>query len=162
RWDYAKVAALVAPRPLLITNTDRDGIFLLEGVVRVHNQVRRIYRLFGADEKLGLQISEGPHKDTQELQVAAFHWVNRHLMQKDPLIEAAAVKMFEPEQLQVFKDAKLPVDQLNTKIHETFTGLAVSPEATSSSEEWKRQCDGWMNDLREKAFRGWPNEPGSL
>lgn len=162
RWDYAKVAALVAPRPLLIANTDRDSIFPLEGVVRVHQQVRRIYRLFGADEKLGLQISEGPHKDTQELQVAAFHWFNRHLMKKEPLIEAAATKLFQPEQLQVFKGANLPEDQLNTKIHETFTALAVSPELTSSSDEWTRQRDRWMNELREKSFRGWPQETGPL
>ncbi|MDA1232493.1 MAG: acetylxylan esterase, partial [Planctomycetota bacterium] len=32
RWDFAKVAALVAPRPLLISNTDKDTIFPLEGV----------------------------------------------------------------------------------------------------------------------------------
>ena len=30
RWDYDKVAALVAPRPLLISNTDKDRIFPLE------------------------------------------------------------------------------------------------------------------------------------
>ncbi len=29
-WDYAMVAALVAPRPLLIANTDKDTIFPLE------------------------------------------------------------------------------------------------------------------------------------
>ena len=45
RWDYALVAALVAPRPLLISNTDKDSIFPLEGVVRVHEKVRDIYRL---------------------------------------------------------------------------------------------------------------------
>ena len=33
-WDYPQVAALVAPRPLLISNTDRDSIFPLGGVVR--------------------------------------------------------------------------------------------------------------------------------
>ena len=43
RWDYPLVAALVAPRPLLISNTDRDGIFPLDGVVRTYEQVRRIY-----------------------------------------------------------------------------------------------------------------------
>ncbi|RLS41764.1 MAG: acetylxylan esterase, partial [Planctomycetota bacterium] len=46
-WDYATVAALVAPRPLLIANTDKDGIFPLDGVVQVHSQVRRIYELYG-------------------------------------------------------------------------------------------------------------------
>ncbi len=34
RWDYPQVAALIAPRPLLISNTDTDRIFPLDGVVR--------------------------------------------------------------------------------------------------------------------------------
>ena len=38
RWDYAQVAALVAPRPLLIANTDSDNIFPLDGVLRVHDK----------------------------------------------------------------------------------------------------------------------------
>ena len=29
RWDYPIIAALVAPRPLLISNTDKDRIFPL-------------------------------------------------------------------------------------------------------------------------------------
>ena len=68
--------ALVAPRPLLLANTDKDGIFPLEGIERIHQQVRKIYRLYGADKNFGLQVSEGPHKDIQELQVAAFQMVS--------------------------------------------------------------------------------------
>src|SRR5438270_9704582 len=60
RWDYAKVAALVAPRPLLICNSDKDTIFPLDGVYRVHEQVRRIYKLLHAEQNLGLIITEGP------------------------------------------------------------------------------------------------------
>jgi len=36
RWDYPLVAALVAPRPLLISNSDKDNIFPLDCVLRVH------------------------------------------------------------------------------------------------------------------------------
>lgn len=46
-WDFAQVAALVAPRPLLILNTDDDGIFPLDGVNRLFKKVRRIYELHG-------------------------------------------------------------------------------------------------------------------
>jgi dienelactone hydrolase len=65
RWDYPLVAALMAPRALLISNTDKDTIFPLDGVTRVHEKVRNIYKLFGAEKNLGLHITEGPHKDTQ-------------------------------------------------------------------------------------------------
>ncbi len=45
RWDYPQIAALVAPRPLLISNTDKDTIFPLDGVVQVHRKTRHIYDL---------------------------------------------------------------------------------------------------------------------
>ena len=71
QWDYAKVAALVSPRPLLISNTDTDRIFPLDGVVRTFESVRRIYTLQDAAEKVALNITAGGHKDTQELRVHA-------------------------------------------------------------------------------------------
>ena len=62
-------------RPLLISNSDKDSIFPLEGVIRTHKKVRDVYRLYGAEDKLGLQITEGAHQDTQVLRVHAFHSV---------------------------------------------------------------------------------------
>ena len=44
RWDYPQLAALAAPRPLLISNTDRDDIFPLDGVVDIYQKVRRLVR----------------------------------------------------------------------------------------------------------------------
>jgi dienelactone hydrolase len=155
RWDFPMVAALVAPRPLLISNSDKDGIFPLDGVVDVYFKTRKIYGLYGAKDKLGLQITEGPHKDTQELRVHAFHWMNRFLKGEDPLIETTAVKFFEPEKLKVFDE--LPADQINTKISETFTAKA-DPMVPESVDEWNKIKKEWMTQLREKVFQGWPEE----
>jgi dienelactone hydrolase len=156
RWDYATVAALVAPRALLLTNTDDDRIFPLDGVQRVHWQTKKIYGLLGAAKDLGLQISWGGHFDTQELQVAAFRWFNLHLKKEDPKIEIAALKLFQPEQLKVFD--KLPEDQINTRIHELFVPMAEKPTVPADSTEWAAMRDGWIKALREKVFRAWPEE----
>ena len=162
RWDYPLVAALVAPRPLLISNTDKDRIFPLDGVVRVHEKARRIYRLLDAEKNLGLHITEGPHKDTQELRAHAFVWFNRFLKDENPLIREPAVPFFEPEQLKVFDE--LPSDEINTSIHETFVAKASEPVVPQSQEQWETMRDGWMDALREKVFRGWPrpDEAGPL
>ncbi len=160
RWDYAQVAALVAPRPLLITNTDKDRIFPLDGVVRLHDKVRKIYELYGRGDALGLQISEGPHRDIQELQVAAFHWFNRHLKGEDPPIEMAARKLFEPEQLKVFDT--LPADERNTRIQETFTARAPQPTVPADASAWAAQRDACLHALRHKVLGGWPQQPGPL
>ncbi len=155
RWDFAKVAALVAPRPLLISNTDKDTIFPLEGVIDIHRQVRHIYELLDAGENLGLQITEGPHEDTQELHIHAFRWFNRFLKHDKSMIEKTAVKFFEPEQLQVF--AQLPTDEINTTIDETFVPLAQLP----SIDDILGDQDAWYNNrlghLREHCFHAWPD-----
>jgi dienelactone hydrolase len=159
RWDYPQVAALLAPRPLLIGNSDRDTIFPLDGVVRVHEKLRRIYQLYGASTNLGLLITEGPHKDTQDLQLPVFRWFNRFLKGEDPLIDTAARKYFEPEQLKVFD--KLPDDPTNQTIQESFVPMTPAPIPTSPAD-WARQREAWMTALRERVFGGWPEEPVPL
>ena len=158
-WDYATVAALVAPRPLLIANTDKDKIFPLDGVVQVHSQVRKIYELYGQPTHLGLNITEGPHKDTQELQVHEFVWFNRFLKQSDAPIDKVAVKFFEPPQLKVFET--LPSDQRNTKIQEVFVP-AAQVTTPSSAEEWEAMKSTWMKQLVTLSFGAWPTEEKGL
>lgn len=159
QWDYPMVAAMVAPRALMISNTDRDSIFPLDGVYRTHAKVREIYRLYDAEENLAFNIASGPHKDTQELRVNAFHWFNHHLKNDDSLIEEPAVKFFQPEQLRVFQE--LPADQKNSEIHETFvpTPEASVPESTA---EWDKTKTDWRAALESKVFSGWPEKSADL
>ncbi len=155
-WDFPQVAALVAPRALLISNTDKDRIFPLDGVVDVYNKTRRIYELHGKLDHIGLQITEGPHKDTQNLRMHAFHWFNKFLKGEDPLIETAAVKMFEPEELRVFET--LPTDEKNTTIQETFVATAPAPSVPEDTQQWEQQRDPLLRQLKLKTFGGWPGE----
>ena len=159
RWDYAKVAALLAPRPLLFSNTDKDTIFPLDGVQRTHRAVAAIYKLHNAADKLGLLITEGPHKDTQELQVPAIRWFNRFLKGEEKPITLPTEKLFTPRELKVF--ATLPADQRTTKIHESFVPLAA-PAIPAHRADWDRQRAAWQQALRTKAFGGWPAAADAL
>jgi dienelactone hydrolase len=154
RWDYPMLAALAAPRPLLIVNTDDDSIFPLDGVVRLRDKVRRVYDLLGAGEKCGLVIGPGGHKDTQDLQVPVMRWFNRHLKGEDTLVENTAVKLFSPQQLKVFDT--LPADSLNGRIHETFVKMAKPAELPKSKEEWEMKRMAWLANLKRKSFSAWP------
>lgn len=155
RWDYPKVAALVAPRPLLISNSDKDRIFPLDGVVELHRQVRDVYRLYGAEDKLGLQITEGPHNDTQNLRVHAFNWMNRFLKNDDEPIRMVADKSLHPSELKVFTDS-LPDDEIVTMVDELFIATADPNELPKTSQELERQAKRWIETLRQKTFGGWP------
>lgn len=151
RWDYAKVAALVAPRPLLICNTDKDPIFPLDGVVRLHEKVRGVYALYGAADRLGLLITEGGHADTQDLQVPVLRWFNRFLKGEQPLVQNAAAPMFTGQQLRVFET--LPPDQVTSHCYEHFTRLADDTLTPDKNEI--------LTALRQKTFGAWPDDPAA-
>ncbi len=158
RWDYPMVAALVAPRPLLISNTDKDRIFPLDGVVDVYTRTKKIYQLYDADDKLGLHITEGPHKDTQELRVHAFRWFNHYLRDDDSLITSAAAPLFDQKDLKVF--SVLPSDETVTSIHETFVP-AVGTDDLPKEIASARALDETTSQLiRQKCFGGWPSVVG--
>jgi dienelactone hydrolase len=156
RWDYPQLAALLAPRPLLISNTDRDEHFPFDGVVDVYKKVRRLYELDRKGADVALQMAAGPHEDLQVLQLYALQWFDQHLKGENRRIETAAKDYFKPEELKVFD--KLPADQINTRIPEAFVPQATAPAPPATKAEWEAQRDKWMTVLREKCFRGWPAE----
>jgi dienelactone hydrolase len=159
-WDFAAVAALAAPRPLLFSNSDKDTIFPLDGVYRTHAKLRSIYQLHNAADKLGLLITEGPHKDTQDLQVPAFRWFGRWLKGVDEPVRRVADKPLDPKRLKVF--AELPKDEKNTTIHETFTPKAETPPPPADKAAWEQQRERLLAELRDKCFRNWPSESAPL
>lgn len=158
RWDYPMLAALCAPRPLLLANTDSDEYFALDGVLHTHDLVKRIYNLYGASTNFGLVVAPGPHKDVQDVQVPVFRWFNIHLKHEDPPIGMAAVKMFSPEELKVFSD--IPKDQINTRVEDCFEPEAQTPQVPATPEAWEDLKKAWMDGLREKCFAGWPADAG--
>lgn len=158
RWDFDRVAALVAPRPLLIANTDSDGIFPLDGVVDVFNRTRALYRRIGKEDRVGLHIAEGPHKDTQPLNTGAFHWINRWLKGADRMdvTDEPATKRHEARELRVFTE--IPADEKVTKVDEFFVPAATSPGELRTQKEWVAYRDDVMKALRSDCFRAWPTD----
>lgn len=165
RWDFPTVPSLIAPRRLLLCNTDRDSIFPLDGVIRTYNQACDVYRLYqGKEKNVELVITPGPHDDTQSLRVPVFTFFNKHLKGSDELIEMAAKPLFTHEELKVFD--KLPEDQINTKIDESFVAKAecTAPDLASqeNADSIQKAEDAVIQTLRKKVFRGWPTQPCDL
>ncbi|RFC45230.1 MAG: Cephalosporin-C deacetylase [Verrucomicrobia bacterium] len=154
RWDFRKVAALVAPRALLITNTDKDPIFPLDGVQRVHQGTVQIYKHLNAADKLGLLIAEGPHKDTQELQTAEFRWFKRFLAEDPDYQALPASKLFSPADLRVFKT--LPSGQKTTTTDTWFVPKADTSGFPNSQKELKTVALQWIEKIRTASFDAWP------
>lgn len=155
RWDYPLVAALVAPRALLIGNTDNDDIFPEDGVRRLYEKVRKVYAALGAEDKVDLALFPGRHEDVPQLQEATLRWFDRHLKGREQPVEVPLPRPLQPEQLKVFDT--LPEEQLNTTIHEHFVPKAEC-ELPRSARDWEEMARRWQSLLVEKCFRGWPQE----
>ena len=151
RWDFPQLAALAAPRPLLIGGTDYDRIFPLEGTLSIHEKVRRVYDALGAKDQLGLVVAPGGHDEVPEFRLAVMRWFNRHLKgitdRHGPSIVVEAKRFFTPQQLKVFDT--LPADSINADIAETWVARAA-PMSRSAAELRDR--------LLETSFAGWPSE----
>jgi hypothetical protein len=142
-WDYSMLAAMVFPRPLLIGNTDKDPIFPLDGVQRVHHQVRHVYH-HGYKEQLGIQWTTGGHDDTQELQLGCFVWFDHFLRGKRRVILKPAEPLFERAQLRVFDS--LPNDERVTDVQDWFVPQAPQLYPTDALE-WDAMCREWTDEI---------------
>lgn len=148
RWDFGTLAALVAPRPLLISNSHRDTIFPLDGVMRVYRETERIYNLLGAEDNLAIHITAGPHQDTQTLRVGAFAWFNRYLKDSQDLIREPAEKQFTPAELRVLEPEEMPDDERVTTVQEWFVPLAQA-SVPEDAAQWEAMRDAWLAALAD-------------
>lgn len=158
RWDFPLVAALVAPRPLLFENTDKDPIFPEDGVRRIYGQLEHVYGWYGATDRLGLVIGAGGHIDSTEIRHPSFAFFNKWLKNQEGPVEEPDRKIPIAE-LKVLKPGEIPAGNRNDTIHETFVPeAATTPPVPTSSKAWESTRDRWMGQLRAKVFAGWPGE----
>jgi dienelactone hydrolase len=163
RWDFPTVAALVAPRPLMLGNSDRDEIFPVPGFRRLADKVRKVYDLYGAENKFMVYETLGKHEDTVELRMGEYRWMNRWLKGDDTAVTEEKFERFQPQELKVFD--KIPEDQLNTTIQDLFIKPA-DIELPKSAEVirgwWPGEKEKLERALKEKVFRGWPAKAPDL
>jgi dienelactone hydrolase len=162
QWDWTTIAALVAPRPMLFANSDKDPIFPLDANRRIMKKLHKIYDLYGnGDRKISESVSEyvsvGGHDYRPDLRGAIFQFFNRHL-KGDPTTkveDSAKYTPIEGRKLRVFaEDKDLPKDAINGRIDETFIPAAkvVLPEKGNFGR-WRTFM---VDDLKFRIFSAFP------
>jgi dienelactone hydrolase len=155
RWQWTTIAALIAPRPMLFANSDRDPIFPMDGNRRVIDRLRRFYTMLGHPERIAEHVSPGGHAYRPDLRLAVFRWMNRHLKNDSSPVEDADYRALDGKRLRVFPDdGDLPTDALNARIDESFVPRhRPTPPAPADLVRWG---DERMAELRSLAFRTFP------
>ncbi len=166
QWPWPRIAALIAPRPMLFTNSDHDAIFPMDANRRVINRLERVYSLYGAGDLVDGFVSIGGHAYRQDIRQAAYRFINTHLKSDPRLVTDSEVDIptgprdkreyaIAPERLRVFpQDSDIPADELNTTIDRHFVPVAhVEPPEQGAYETWKTTL---TSELGRVAFRSFP------
>ncbi len=168
RWPWTQIAALIAPRPMLFVNSDRDPIFPMDANDRIICRLERLYSLFGTGDVVDAVVSIGGHAYRKDIRQAAFRFINTHLKNDPAVVTDSEVDLVKdedededekypvpPEQLRVFpQDSDIPGDELNTRIDQHFVAMAeVKAPAIGEFESWKQ---GLVAELRRVSFGGFP------
>jgi dienelactone hydrolase len=77
--EVGDIVSLVAPRPFLSLSGEEDGGSPLAGVMQVHREAGRIYRLFDARGALVRRIYPAAHEFTGAMLKDTLAWLAKHL-----------------------------------------------------------------------------------
>jgi dienelactone hydrolase len=77
--DLPDLAALVAPRSLLVINGSRDQLFPPEGVRAAFEKIERCFSKAGAPNRQQCRLYDAPHQFNVEMQTHAWEWLARSL-----------------------------------------------------------------------------------
>ncbi|MBI5769776.1 MAG: dienelactone hydrolase family protein [Verrucomicrobia bacterium] len=75
-FNYAEMAALIAPRPFMVERGHRDGVGTDEWVAYEFAKVRRFYTRLGIADRAEIEFFDGPHTINGR---GTFEFLHRHL-----------------------------------------------------------------------------------
>ncbi|MCW5981540.1 MAG: prolyl oligopeptidase family serine peptidase [Bryobacteraceae bacterium] len=79
RLDWPDIVAMRAPKPLLVLQCRRDGLFPLAGMEESVDKIAAIYARAGAPEGFSGRFYDVPHEFNVEMQEDAFRWLDERL-----------------------------------------------------------------------------------
>jgi dienelactone hydrolase len=77
--DLPDLAALIAPRALLVINGSRDSLFAPEGVRAAFDKIGACFRKAGVADRQHCRLYDAPHRFNLQMQDEAFKWLAQWL-----------------------------------------------------------------------------------
>ncbi|MCC6446990.1 MAG: acetylxylan esterase [Armatimonadetes bacterium] len=146
--DNVELAAVAAPRPQILIACTQDWTKNTPHVE--YPAVRDIYRLFGAEEKVGWAQMDAPHNYNKDSREAAYAWFARWLL-NDPDASHHREQPFQAEKaedLLVFAREPRPASALD----EEGVTCALIEQARQQQESLRPRDRASLNRFR-KAYR---------
>ncbi|MEO8428834.1 MAG: acetylxylan esterase [Verrucomicrobiota bacterium] len=159
RWEFPMVAALIAPRPLLIISGRQDLDFPPDGYHEVFRRSKKIYDLYapGDSGRIREVDDDVGHSDPPQFLREARQWMRRWLQDESTPLgrETNAPSRETAEVLACL--SQLPADAINYRIQNQLTS-PVSLRKPQSRAAWNRRRAELLAQLNEKVFQWFPRE----
>lgn len=154
-WDFPDVAALMAPRPLLICAAAEDTLFRPYAYHDLYDRVRRVYHRHGVGERVSLVEAVTQHGYSPLTRRAIFAWFERHLKGiQNPEVEDVDAASEPDEVLHVYPGGKPPADDGMKTADRTFVRLPEPPDPGAAG--WLCHRAAALAALRQGTFRHLP------
>ncbi len=75
--DEMDIGGLIAPRPMLLMQGQRDELFYLPEFIRGCQQIAHYYELYGARDKIAWETFDAPHSYNAAMRQTALEWMGR-------------------------------------------------------------------------------------
>jgi cephalosporin-C deacetylase-like acetyl esterase len=166
RQDFMDIGALIAPRPLLICQADRDGLNRIESVRDLYHQIENIYKLYDAGDHIGLVETPGGHSYHKISRERIFSFFMEHLMGKKVSpgeagdIDDSPESLLTENELRVYADGP-PADDRTKTIQDSFVKLPPAP-VISDKAALIAFRDSVRNFLKTRTFGAFPDKEPSF
>jgi hypothetical protein len=137
--DFQDIGALIAPRPLLIAQADRDGLNTIESVRELYGDIKKMYDLYGVPGNIGLVESPGGHSYHRISRQRIHSFFLEHLMDKKvPPEETGDIdedpeNLLSADELRVYTEGP-PANDRTTTIQDSFVKLHGDPEIANEQD----------------------------
>lgn len=96
--DHDDYLTMMAPKPVLVGAAAYD-YFPIEGMLEAVQRAKAIYRLYGAEEKVGTAIAPTGHTYGPHLREAAVNWFRLHLQGREPNFRTGEIETLPAEKI---------------------------------------------------------------
>lgn len=164
--DFPDIGALIAPRALLIDQGDRDRLTNIEGVRKLYNDIKKIYRFEGVPDKVEFIETHGGHHSTPGGRKKVLSFFMEQLMDEKVSPETIEDVDFSPEarlsaeELKVYTDG-VPEDDRTTIIQDLFIKLPDPPQIPTLQALYSYR-DSVVRYLKKHTFGAFPATKCSL
>ncbi|MEZ4969623.1 MAG: hypothetical protein R2814_08190 [Flavobacteriaceae bacterium] len=165
--DFSDIGALIAPRPFMIAQTNRDLYYSIESVHTLFEKIKPIYSFYGKSNNLIMKEANGPHSygSREELRPEILSFFLKELKGVYKSVaqigEIDTAKELSNEELKSYSNGGPPKDDRTKTIQDSFVELASAPNITNVEDlhTYKKKV---VSFLTEKTFGAFPKKVAPL